>query len=244
MLIQTKKIKYMTETKKSKNKKKIVALFIPPLLNYLDWKKDTKNQYFFLSSIINRQEKLAAWKKQKNGNLIQWVEFLNNGIIYGNKLSEVLSSSEQQDKVILVNCLRNKESLQELEKELYIQEKKQPVFFFISFSKKLEADFAELQVENIICPLCEKSWRKKETVSEKENIFRCPEDGEEFNLAETEETTQYLLNDYFKNATQIIEYQKAKKSKIVTLELSIKLDLEMENLHKYLLEKLEKEVKE
>jgi hypothetical protein len=71
-------------------------------------------------------------------------------------VAEILNSSGQ-GKVILVNYPRNKESLQELEKELYIREKKQPKFFFVSFNKKLEADFAELQIENIICPLCEKS---------------------------------------------------------------------------------------
>jgi len=80
--------------------------------------------------------------------------------------------------------------------------------------------------------------------AEKENIFRCPEDKMEFNLAETEKITQYLLNDYFERAAQIIEYQKNKKNKIITLELSIKPDFEPENLHQYLLEKLEKEAEE
>ena len=234
----------MTENEKFKsNNKTFIVLLAPPLLNYLDWKKDPKNQYFFLSNFIDRQEKLAAWKKQKNGNLVQWAESLNNEIICNNKIIEILNN-QSQGKIVLVNCPRNKESLQELEKELYIREQKQPTFFFVSFNKKLEADFAELQVENIICPLCEKSWSKKETASERENIFVCPEDKVEFNLDETEKVTQYLLNDYFERAAQIIEYQKAKKSKIITLELSIKPDFEPESLHKYLLEKLEKEIKQ
>jgi hypothetical protein len=81
---------------------------------------------------------------------------LNNEVIYNNKIIEILNN-QNQGKIVLVNYPRNKESLQELEKELYIREQKQPTFFFVSFNKKLEADFAELQVENIICPLCEKS---------------------------------------------------------------------------------------
>lgn len=227
----------MTETKKSK--KSLIILLIPPLLNYLDWKKDSKNQYFFLSDIIDRQEKLVAWQK-KSDNLVQWAEILNKEMVYNDKVTKILDDSGQS-RIILVNYPRNKESLQTLEKELWIRER-QPIFFFVSFNRKLEADFAELKNENVICPLCEKSWRKKDTMpAERENIFRCPEDKVEFNLAETEKTTQYLLNDYFERAAQIIEYQKTKKNKIITLELSIKPDFEPENLHQYLLEKLAKE---
>jgi hypothetical protein len=229
-------------TEKFKFNNKTIVLLVPPLLNYLDWEKDPKNQYFFFSNFIDRQERLAAWKKQKNGSLVQWAESLNNEIIYNDKVTEILNNPGQ-GKIVLVNYPRNKKSLQELEKEFYIRGQKQPTFFFVSFNKKLEADFAELQVENVICPLCEKSWRKKETASERENIFVCPKDKVEFNLDEMKKVTQYLLNDYFERAAQIIEYQKAKKNKIITLELSIKPDFEPENLHKYLLEKLEKEIK-
>jgi len=215
---------------------------IPPLLNYLDWKKDPKNQYFFLPDIISYQEKFAAWQRQKNSNLIQWIESLSNEMIYNDKIIDILNKSSQS-KIILVNYPRNKESLQTLEKEIWIREQNQPIFFFVSFNKQLEADFAELQTKNIICPFCEKSWKKKETVSERENIFHCPEDKTELNLVEAEKITQYLLNDYFDKAAQIIEYQKTKKNKTIILELSIKLDFEPENLHKYLLEKLEKETR-
>jgi adenylate kinase family enzyme len=228
----------MTEVEKSK--KNLIILLIPPLLNYVDWKKDSKNQYFFLEDIVNPQEKLTTWQKQSS--LLQRVEDLNKKMIYDNKIIETLTELNS-GQVILVNYPRNKESLQTLEKELWIRGQKQPIFFFVSFSKKLEVDFAELQTENIICPFCERSWRKKETISERENIFRCPEDKLEFSLAETEKITQYLLSDYFEKAAQIIEYehQKAKKNKIITLELSIKPDFEPENLRQYLLEKLEKE---
>jgi hypothetical protein len=81
---------------------------------------------------------------------------LNNETIYNDKVTEILNNPSQ-GKIVLVNYPRNKKSLQELEKEFYIREQKQPTFFFVSFNKKLEADFAELQVENVICPLCEKS---------------------------------------------------------------------------------------
>lgn len=80
---------------------------------------------------------------------------MNNEIIYNDKVTEILNKG--QGKIVLVNYPRNKKSLQELEKEFYIREQKQPTFFFVSFNKKLEADFAELQFGNIICPLCEKS---------------------------------------------------------------------------------------
>lgn len=233
----------MTKSEKSK-KPFIIILSIPPLLNYLDWKKDLENQYFFFTDIINRQENFAAWQKQGNNNLIQWIESLNNKVTSSDKVIESLKNPDITGKVILVNYPRNQESLQGLEKELWIQEQKQPIFFFISFNKQLETYFAEFQTHNIICPFCEKSWTKKETVAVRENIFHCPEDKVEFNLPEIEKITQYLLDDYFKKAAQIIEYQKNKKNKIITLELSIKLDLEPANLHKYLLEKLAKEVKQ
>lgn len=232
----------MTKTGKSK-KTSIIILSIPPLLNYLDWKKDSANQYFFFTDIINRQEKFATWQQQGNNNLIQWIESLNNEVTASDKVIESLKDADTTGKIILVNYPRNRESLQILEKELWIREQKPPIFFFISFHKQLETDIIEFQNHNVICPLCEKSWTKKVTVSEREGIFHCPEDKTEFNLPEIEKVTQYLLNDYFKRVAQIIEYQKNKKNKIITLELSIKLDLEPENLHKYLLEKLAKEAK-
>jgi len=77
-------------------------------------------------------------------------------MIYNDKIIDILNKSSQS-KIILVNYPRNKESLQTLEKEIWIREQNQPIFFFVSFNKQLEADFAELQTKNIICPFCEKS---------------------------------------------------------------------------------------
>jgi len=76
-------------------------------------------------------------------------------MIYNDKVTEILDNSGQS-RIILVNYPRNKESLQTLEKELWIRERR-PIFFFVSFNRKLEADFVELKNENVICPLCEKS---------------------------------------------------------------------------------------
>ena len=66
----------MTESEKSK-KPFIIILSIPPLLNYLDWKKDLANQYFLATDISNRLEKFAAWQQQGNNDLIPWIESLN-----------------------------------------------------------------------------------------------------------------------------------------------------------------------
>ena len=143
-------------TKTEKSKKNLIILLIPPLLNYLNWKKELKNQYFSLFNIIDHQERLAVWKNQKSVNPIQWVEFLNNEV--SDKIIEKILNLNQ-DRIILTNYPRNKESLQELEKELWIRGENQPAFFFVSFDKKLEADFVELQTENIICPICENSWQ-------------------------------------------------------------------------------------
>ncbi|CAJ0768609.1 20728_t:CDS:1, partial [Entrophospora sp. SA101] len=106
-----------------------------------------------------------------------------------------------------------------------------------AFGEKTEQIFTELKNENLICPLCEKSWKKKATLQE--GFFRCPVDEITLPQGEIEKFTEYLLNDYVKKSIEIVEYQR-NKYKSFQRELSIRIDFEPEILQKSLQEQIEK----
>lgn len=224
----------MTE-KKLPKKNTIILLLIPPLLNYLDWPKDFYKSYFFLTDFISkRKEKFLHWQKEKKTDIIEFAEDLNE-LDFNSKVADVLRNITEK-KIIFVNYPRTKRSLQIFEEKNRMAEQSQPVFLFVSFGEQASQIFTKLRNENIICPVCEKSWEKKETVEGE--FFLCPNDKIVLTQEEAEKLTEYLLNDYVKKSIEIIEYQKEKKYKSITRELSIIDFKSPEILYKSLLEKI------
>ena len=228
----------MTEKKSPALSKKsnIISLLINPLLNYIDWEENPKIHYYSFNELAaDRKEKLIAWQKQKSGDLTLLLEKLNNLEIANNeKLKQILEIRES--KIIFINFPRKKEDLQELEKWIRFADQNSPAFLLVYFPAKTEGIFVELKNENIICPLCEKSWKKKSTI--KEGSFVCPIDETILSQEEAEKFTECLINDYAKRSLEIAEYAKKNKYKILQRELSLRIDFEPEILQKSLQEKI------
>ena len=229
----------MTEKKSSTASKKssIISLLINPLLNYIDWEEEPKIiHYYSLSELVaGRKEKLIAWQKQKSGDLISFTEKLNDLEIASNdKLKQILEIREK--KIIFINFPRKKEDLQELEKWIRFADQNLPVFFLVYFPEKTKEIFVELKNENVICPLCERSWKKSTTI--KERNFLCPIDEITLPQEEVEKFTEFLITDYTQKSLEIVEYAKKNKYKMLQRELSLRIDFEPEILQKSLQEKI------
>ena len=62
-----------------------------------------------------------------------------------------------------------------------------------------------LKDEYLICPLCEKIYKKEETIKENEK-FICPQDSEyQFLLADIKKYSEYVIEYHLKNTEQIIK---------------------------------------
>jgi len=107
---------------------------------------------------------------------------------------------------------------------------------FVSLSESLALSFAELQKEMMICPVCKRSYKKKETIQEK--AFRCPVDEITLPQEEMEKLTDHYLNEYFNQVKSLIEAYRGKKNKIIPMELKMREDLEPTILQNYLIEKI------
>ena len=228
----------MTEKKPPVPSKKsnIISLLINPLLNYVDWEENPKIHYYSLNEfVVDRKEKFIAWQKQKSGDLTLLMEKINNLEIASNeKLKQILEIRE--NKIIFINFPRKKEDLQELEKWIRFADQNPPVFLLVYFPEKTEGIFVELKNENVICPLCEKSWKKNSAI--KEGNFICPIDEITLSQEEVEKFTECLINDYVKRSLEIVEHAKKNKYKILQRELSLRIDFEPEILQKSLQEKI------
>ena len=222
----------------TKKKSKIVLLLINPIFNYVTWKEEPNVYYYPLNDlIIGRKKKLISWKEKNSEDLISLMEKLNNLAIASNeKLKQILEI--QASKLIFINYPRSKEDLQELEKWIRFADQNPPVLLLVHFTEKTEKNFAELKNSNIICPLCEKSWKKESTI--RAGIFLCPLDEISFSQSEVEKFTEHLLTNYTKKSIEIIEHSKKNKYKIFQRELSLPTDFESEILQKSLQEQINK----
>ncbi|RHZ37157.1 hypothetical protein [endosymbiont GvMRE of Glomus versiforme] len=222
----------------ARKKSKIVLLLINPIFNYITWKEEPNIYYYSLNElIVDRREKLMAWKEQKSDDLISFIEKLNNSEIANNeKLKQILEI--QASKLIFINYPRSKENLQELEKWIRFADQSPPVLLLVNFTEKTEKIFVELKNASIVCPLCEKSWKKESTIQD--GNFLCPLDKITFSQKEVEEFTEWLLDDHVKKSVEIVEYGKKNKYKIFQRELSLPTDFESEILQKSLQEQINK----
>ncbi|RHZ36247.1 hypothetical protein [endosymbiont GvMRE of Glomus versiforme] len=222
----------------ARKKSKIVLLLINPIFNYITWKEEPKIYYYSLHNlIVDRKEKLMAWKEQKSNDLISLMEKINNLAISSNeKLRKILEI--QESKLIFINYPRSKEDLQELEKWIRFADQNPPTLLLVHFTEKTKEIFAELKNTSIICPLCERSWKKELTI--KAGTFLCPADEISFSQNEIEKFNEHLFTDHTKKNIEIIEYGKKNKYKILQRELSLPTDFESEILQKSLQEQINK----
>lgn len=177
--------------------KKIILVLFPPILNTFNFHPQ-ENELF----IDSRSQKKDFFEK-KGIRFFKQEELLTlTDIDYSNEISEVIKQ-RTENTVILVNYPHTKKHFESLNKELVKDGQKINSIILLNVSNY--ELITEIQSEYVICPICEKIYRKEEVIKENKD-FVCPVDNEyHFSLEEISKFNDYVISYYLTNSKELVE---------------------------------------
>ena len=214
---------------------KVILLLFPLIINKFDFQSGEKTQFFDLGKA--RKEKL----RERNFPPLSGEEIFklaeNN---YSQEVQKLVQRSPNS-KLLLVNYPHNEQQLTSLNAELAQMGKKISNIILLNISN-FEL-ILSLKNEYLICPICEKIYRKEEVVKENEK-FICPQDNEyHFPFADIKKFNEYIIEYQLKNTEQIIKKflseNKLVSSSIIQLTVQKKEDIFNGETQKNLLKVIE-----
>lgn len=195
-----------------KERPTVISLLMLPILNYANWEcKD--NNYVSLADlafVTNEQSDIKQMKRQswfnwrnsaKQDKIIEFTKLMRKKIAEGKKITgEILNSIvRDKKKIVFINYTLEEEALKNLEEETKLTGAGGPFLFMLTAPE----DILKLREENFICPLCERSWKKRDQNDDK--IFECPEDGITIGSEDAKEFTENFISYYITMSLQLLE---------------------------------------
>src|SRR5437764_119708 len=142
------------------NSNKIILLLFPPLLNKFDFQSREKIKFLSLENI----KKISLSEK----NTRSFEKYINAD--YSQEIREIIAK-ESKSEFVLINYPRNEKQFSSLNEELTkIGRKIDNVILLNVTNYEL---ISNIQNEYLICPHCEKIYKKNEAIKESQ-IFICP----------------------------------------------------------------------
>ena len=177
--------------------KKIILVLFPPIINSFNF-PSRENELFIDSN------NLKSTFLQKNGiRSFDKKELLNlTDIDYNSEISEIIKQ-RTENTVVIVNYPHTKKHFKSLHEKLVKDGQKINSIILLNVSNyELIMD---IQNEYLVCPICEKIYRKEEVIKENKE-FVCPIDNEyNFSLKEINNFNDYVIRYYLTNSKEVIE---------------------------------------
>ena len=176
--------------------KKIILVLFPTIINKFDFQLGDKE--FFLD--------LANIKKsflQKNPKSFRQEEFLDLvNIDYSSEVWEIIKK-RPEPKIVLVNYPQTAKNFVSLNQVLAKEGQKINNLILLNISNY--ELISSIQGEYLICPLCEKIYKKEEVIKE-DKKFVCPNDKQyQFLLEKINKFNEYVIRLYLENIKELIE---------------------------------------
>ncbi|MEG7978610.1 MAG: hypothetical protein NY202_01485 [Mollicutes bacterium UO1] len=176
--------------------KKIILLLFPLIINKFDFQSGEKES-FFNSGKFRKKE-----FKEKNITSLGKEEVLKLTDNYNQEVKEFIQKSPSS-KLILVNYPHNEQQFTSLSAELAQLGKKINNIVLLNISNY--ELILSIKDDYLICPLCEKIYKKEETIKENSQ-FVCPQDSEyQFSLQDINNFNEYIIEYHLKNTKSVIE---------------------------------------
>jgi len=217
------------------NSQKVILLLFPLIINKFDFPVGEKGNFFEVGKV--RKKEL----KEKNITSLDGEKILK--LVEDNYIQEIKEFIQHNpnSKLVLVNYPRNEQQFSTLNSELALEEKKINNIILLNISNY--ELILSLKDEYLICPLCEKIYKKDETIKKNEK-FICPQDSEyQFSLAEIKKYSEYVIEYYLKNTETIIKKflseNKLATSSIIQLTVQKKEEIFTGEIQKNLLKVIE-----
>ena len=200
---------------KKNSSAKIILLLFPEIINKFDFYSGEKGRFFDLGKIRKK-----SWREKNISSLAQETLLKLADIDYSSEVKEFIQQ-KNSTKLVLVNYPRNERQLDLLNEKLTPEKRKINNIILLNIPNY--ELIASLQNEYLICPICEKIY-KKEAVIKENGKFVCPSDSE-FTLVaeEIKKFSEYSIDYYLKNSKGLIEkfLQKNKLSSSIITQLTV-----------------------
>ncbi len=180
------------ETEKNKYPE-ITLILIPPIFNSIDISSEEVN-FISLPDIAISNKKSYQQKREKK--IVDWAKEIYQKDYNGELISFLQKKSliEQEKPLFIINYPRNQKQLDSFKN--FLSDKKVNTIVISSVSDSVD----EYMTENyIVCPLCEKIYRKKKDLK-----FLCPKDNLTFDWNELEIFTEFYNLYFSKNMIPVI----------------------------------------
>ena len=217
------------------NSQKVILLLFPLIINKFDFPVGEKGNFFEVGKV--RKKEL----KEKNITSLDGEKILK--LVEDNYIQEIKEFIQHNpnSKLVLVNYPRNEQQFSALNSELALEGKKINNIILLNISNY--ELILSLKDEYLICPLCEKIYKKDETIKEDEK-FICPQDSEyQFSLSDIKKYSEYVIEYHLKNTESIIKKflseNKLATSSIIQLTVQKKEEIFNGEIQKNLLKVIE-----
>ena len=217
------------------NSSKIILLLFPLIINKFNFQSGEKIKFFDLGKV--RKKKL----KERNFPSLAGEEIFKLVEINCNQEVKEFIQHASGSKLVLVNYPHNEPQFASLNTELAQVGKKINSIILLNISK-FEL-ILSLKDEYLICPICERIYKKEEVVKESEK-FVCSRDNEcHFSFADIKKFSQYVVEYHLKNTEQIIKKylseNKLSASSVIQLTIQKKEEIFNGEIQKNLLKIIE-----
>jgi adenylate kinase family enzyme len=203
------------------NSPKVILVLFPLIINKFNFQSEEKGHFFDLGKIRKK-----IWQ-EKHITSLEGEEMLKLADIdYSQEVKEFIRHNPNS-KLVLLNYPHNEPQFTALSAELAQEGKKINNIILLNISNY--ELIVNLKEEYLICPLCERIYKKEETIKEDKN-FVCPQDSEyQFSLADINKFNEYIIEYHLKNTKSVLEKflaeNKLATSSIIQLTVQRKEDI-------------------
>src|SRR5215216_5169882 len=163
--------------------KKIILLLFPLIINNFDFPAEEKGVFFDLGKIRKKKLKESDFPPLVGEGILKLAE-----INYNQEVKEFIHHNSHS-KLILVNYPNNEPQFTSLNNELAQTGEKISNIILLNISNY--ELILNIKNDYLICPLCEKIYKKEEAVKDIEK-FICPRDNEyHFSFADIKKFSEY-----------------------------------------------------
>jgi adenylate kinase family enzyme len=214
---------------------KVILLLFPLIINKFDFQSGEKIHFFDIGKIRKKELKekgIASLEREKIFKLVD--------INYNQEVKEFIQHNPNS-KLLLVNYPHNERQFASLNSDLAQAGKKINNIILLNISNY--ELILSIKDQYLICPLCEKVYKKEETIKENER-FVCPQDSEyQFSLKDISKFNDFIIEYHLKNTKSVIEKflaeNKLATSSIIQLTVQKKEEIFTGEIQKNLLKVIE-----
>jgi adenylate kinase family enzyme len=176
--------------------KKIILVLLPPIINNFNFRSEEKITFIDSGKLNKLFLQGKDIEKSKNQD-----ELLNLFDIDRSEEINKIIKEQLEPSLILINYPNTKNHFNFLNQKLAQEGQKIKNIILFKFNYEL---IASIQNEYLICPICERIFKKEEVI-ENEN-FACPDDNNyQFSLEKINKFNEQIISHYLKNSKELIE---------------------------------------